>query len=129
MTDFTIIAIGYALMFALIGLSAAFGAYRSPMRRLGKQERAFEEKIRANRTDEEQMARLRPLVDRVGLLKVGVGHGKAGVVFGFQVFVLDTLGAIHEVQTTHSATKALQTAQALAARLEAELEYDEAEFM
>ena len=75
------------------------------------------------------MARLRPLVEQVGLLKVAVGHGRAGVVFGYQVFVLDTLGAIHEVQTLHTAKTALETAQALAEQLGAELAYDEADFM
>ena len=80
-------------------------------------ERAFTEVINVRPYDHAQLERLRPIVEQVGILRVPRGS--------FQVWVIDSLGVVHDVVATIDAYDASEIAVFLAAELDAELIDDE----
>lgn len=85
-------------------------------------DRAFDEEIAVDPVDHEQLQRLQPLVHEIRILRLpqqGGRHTPIGDVY--DLYVIDSLGAIHEVMTTHDRRFVCSVGLQVAAGLDLEL--------
>ena len=88
-----------------------------------EEERAFVERISVHPFDREQLQRLRPLVDHVGIIRVTRLEPGRNESFddAYQVWVIDSVGVVHDVWESVDAGDAANIALGLAGQLDAEL--------
>lgn len=129
-----------ALVFAVAGYM--IHAYMTTVEAVGDldfDEKAFEEVIQVDPCDSLQLARLGPLVEQVGVIRVASGRHDPSQVSRFlmhsmttaggdwfpdgdayQIWVLDSCGAIHHVIQTRDREAAARVTRALVVGLAAE---------
>ena len=114
-----------------LGFRRTFGAFMMDYRR-GKAlssaldgDRAFDEIIRVQPYEKRQLRRLRPLVEHVGVVRVPApihaNERYAPAREMHQVFVLDTLGEVHDVYDADGDAEAMGIVRHLAEELDAEI--------
>lgn len=122
---FSLFMLGIALILFIVVIATVIDSYRrwGIARRLPAEEKAFEEQI-AVPPDLRQLDRLRPLIDRVGILRVPsqVGRRAEALENVYEVWVLDSLGTIHDVRRSFDRAASIDLAVRIADYLDVELE-------
>lgn len=123
MVILTVVGIG---VLALAGWLVVEGLREDELMReyLESEKRAFNEQIRISPPDDAQIARLRPLVEQVCIMRLPDEEdhrGRRSDADEYHVFLIDSAGATHEIIRTHDRQDAADLGVEFARRFDVEL--------